>query len=97
MASNKVKCRICGKVASDYDLKGQKLHLLSHNIRIPLIYKTDEFFEETDPNAIVEIMSESRKVKQMERNSEWTNWSKGKETDDHQFTRIIYTPMGNKR
>jgi len=97
----KVKCKMCGKVASESDQKAQKRHLqFAHNIKIPVPYKTDNFFVDADPDAVVELKACPAKEYRKNNNKKWRNWKKQnkstlKHTHGRPFVRIIYTPMKN--
>ncbi len=63
----KVKCSICGKVAQQSDKKGQKRHMrLAHNIM-----SLEGYFIEADPDAVVDLMSTTKKAYRKEQNKKF--------------------------
>lgn len=55
----KVKCKICGKVGVANADKGLRRHLrLIHNISVSKDFCVGDYFEPTDPDAVIEIFSD---------------------------------------
>lgn len=93
---DKVKCKICGKVGLSKADKGLKRHLrLMHNTCVSKDYRIDDYFEPADPDAVIEIFSDSRKAYRKKKNKKWNKWSRNTGTGKNPFARIIYTPMVN--
>ncbi len=99
MIEQKVKCKICGKIALARDVKGLRRHLrLSHNEIVSRGFLIESYYEITDEDAVVNIHSGTRKSYRNKKNKKWKGW-KGVNNDsknfNNPFARIIYTPMVN--
>ena len=96
--SEKVKCKICGKVGLAKDNKGLIKHLrLAHNDCVSTDFNKEEYFEAADPDSIIEIRSISIKDWRKKQKRKLTKRLKENSKSKNPFVRIIYTPMGNKR
>jgi len=90
----KVKCKLCGKVGLKNQPKALKRHLrFSHNI-----FNSNEgdYFEIADPDSVVQLLISKKEFRKSMRGG----GSRRSGGDNHiksSFTKIIYTPMGNKR
>ena len=94
----KVKCKICGKVGVANADKGLRRHLrLIHNISVSKDFCVGDYFEPTDPDAVIEIFSDSRKVYRKKKNKKWNKWNRNHSEGKNPFVRIIYTPMEKKK
>ena len=92
----KVKCKICGKVGVANADKGLRRHLrLIHNISVSKDFCVGDYFEPTDPDAVIEIFSDSRKTYRKKKNKKWNKWNRNHSEGKNPFVRIIYTPMVN--
>ena len=90
----KVKCRLCGKIGLRNQPKALKRHLrFSHNI---FISKVDEYFEITDSDCVVQLLTSRKEFRKSMRGIGGRKPG-GDNLVRSSFTKIIYTPMGNKR
>lgn len=98
MTAEKVKCKTCGKVGFLKDKKGLRRHCrLAHNVTLSKKANITDYFEPTSQDAIVDIFSPSQKQLLKEKSRKRKRGSNSSEVLKNTFTRIIYTPMGNKR
>ena len=94
----KVKCKICGKVGFSNDKKGLKRHYrLVHNEVLSEEANLLDYFKPTSQDAVVNIFSPTYKKKMKEKSRKRKRGASGLTILKNTFTRIIYTPMGNKR
>ena len=90
----RVKCKLCGKIGLKKQPKALRRHLhLSHNI---FTSNTDEYYEITDSDSVINILESKREFRKSMgggggRRSGAKNYIK------MTSSKIIYTPMGNKR
>lgn len=98
MLEEKVKCKACGKVGLSKDKEGLKRHYcLAHNEILSKKADLSDYFEPTSHDAVVEIISPSQKEKIKEKSRKRKRGVNGIMVLKNTFSRIIYTPMGNKR
>lgn len=98
MIEEKVKCKLCGKVGFSKDKKGLKRHYrLAHDEILSKKANLLDYFEATSHDAVVDIISPSYKQIIKEKTSGRKKGSSRLTVLKNAFTRIIYTPMGNKR
>ena len=87
---------MCGKVGGANADKGLRRHLrLIHNISVSKDFCVGDYFEPTDPDAVIEIFSDSRKTYRKKKNKKWNKWNRNHRGGKNPFVRIIYTPMDN--
>ena len=96
----KVKCKLCGKVGLAKDEKGLIRHLhLVHNTCVSKKCNLEPYYEQADPDSIIEIRSVSPKAFRKSQNKKWKQWKRGPGghtlLNEKQYVRIIYTPMTN--
>lgn len=98
MMGEKVKCKICGKVGFAKDKKGLRRHYrLIHDETLSKKANILDYFDPTSHDAIAEIISPSQKVLIKENSRKWKKSFNGVTVLKNSLTKIIYTPMGNKR
>lgn len=98
MTAEKVKCKICGKIGFARDKDGLRTHCrLAHNEILSKKEDILNYFEPTSEDVVVDIISPSHKKWVKEKNKKKKKRSNGLVVLKNAFTRIIYTPMGNKR
>lgn len=96
MMEGKVKCKICGKVGVANADKDLRRHLrLTHNTCVSKDYYMDKYFEPAEPDAVIEIFSDSRKAYRKKKNKKWNKWNRNHSGGKNPFVRIIYTPVVN--
>ena len=94
--TDKVKCKICGKVGIANNDKGLIRHLrLAHNICVPNEYDRDDYFEAADPESIIQIRSISVKEWRKKKKRKSSKRRKEECKANNTFVKIIYTPMSN--
>ena len=98
MTAEKVKCKTCGKVGFVKDKQGLRRHCrLAHNVTLSKKANIADYFEPTSQDAIVDIISPSQKQLIKEKSNKRKRGSNSPIVLKNSFTRILYTPMGNKR
>ena len=94
----KVKCKLCEKIGFLKDKKGLRRHYrLAHNEILSKKANILDYFEPISQDAVVDIISPSQKQLIKEKSRKLKRGSSAPAVLKNTFTRIIYTPMGNKR
>lgn len=94
----KLKCKVCGKIGFAKDKKGLRMHYrLAHNEILSKKANILDYFEPTFQDVVVDIISPSHKQLIKEKCGKRKRGSNGPIVFKNTFTRIISTPMGNKR
>lgn len=94
--SDKLKCKICGKVGYANNDKALIRHLrLAHNDCVSSEYNKDDYYEAADPDSIIDIKSISVRDWRKKQNRKLSKRRKENYKARNTFVRIIYTPMTN--
>lgn len=98
MLGEKVKCKLCGKIGLAKDKKGLRMHYrIAHNEILSKKANLLDYFGPASQDEVVDVISPSQKQLLKEKSRKWKKASNGLTVLKNAFTRIIYTPMGNKR
>lgn len=94
----KLKCKLCGKIGLAKDKKGLRMHYrIAHNEILSKKANTLDYFEPASQDEVVDIISPTYKQLIKVKIRKRKRASNGLTILKNTFTRIIYTPMGNKR